>query len=121
MSTSQLLTAQVALVSFADKLFRSNWPVATGLLFGKRAVTIAKGAKHKNLRALITATLGLDNLKKYVPLVERVVLNQLGKWKDGSTVGAYGELKKVRALKTRIQWSGIRSAHQGKLLVGAMV
>jgi hypothetical protein len=63
----------------------------------------------------------LTTLKKYVPLVERVVLNQLGGWKDGSTVGAYGELRKVRAYKATSQWSGNLSAHQGKLLVGAVV
>jgi cytochrome P450 len=111
----------VASVSFAEKLFPTQWPNATRLLLGKRSLAISEGAKHKNLRALINAPLSLDNLKKYVPLVERMVLNQLGEWEDSSTVGAYDEMKKVRALKTTIQWSGIQSAHQGKLLVCAMV
>lgn len=79
----------------AEKLFKTEWPKSTRLLLGERSVTTAQGARHKNLRGLVTGPLSLDNLKRYVPFVEERVLAQLGTWKDGATVTAYGELKKV--------------------------
>ncbi|GAQ79836.1 cytochrome p450 [Klebsormidium nitens] len=78
-----------------EKLFKTEWPKSTRMLLGERSVTTTQGARHKNLRSLVTGPLSLDNLKRYVPVIEERVLAQLGTWESGTTVAAYQELRKL--------------------------
>lgn len=59
---------------------------------------MTNGPKHKYLRALVANPLSLENLKTYVPLIEKAVLALLDLWQDNTVLGAHQEMRRVRAM-----------------------
>lgn len=58
---------------------------------------MTNGPKHKYLRALVANPLSLENLKTYVPLIEKAVLAVLDSWKEDAVLPAHQEMRRVRA------------------------
>jgi cytochrome P450 len=78
-------------------VYTTEWPRSFKPLIGEHALSMTNGPKHKYLRALVANPLSLENLKTYVPLIEKAVLALLDSWQDNIVLGAHQEMRRVRA------------------------